>query len=146
MLCSYAGGPRTKHKGNSPLASVPTGSSNKNRKQKAKGKKGNKKNDSDQAFNFGEYGGLKKDVEMNMDSTNKLIQKISNFDQLLILPPVRDAVKEIISKESLKLQDSRKKTSENIIPSPIQTVAIKRISKNLMDPKLQIHAIAAETG
>lgn len=143
---SYAGGPRTKHKGNSPLASVPTGSSNKNRKQKAKGKKGNKKNDPDQAFNFGEYGGLKKDVEMNMDSTNKLIQKISNFDQLLILPPVRDAVKEIISKESLKLQDSRKKTSENIIPSPIQTVAIKRISKNLMDPKLQIHAIAAETG
>ncbi|CAD6624032.1 XXYS1_4_G0034910.mRNA.1.CDS.1 [Saccharomyces cerevisiae] len=143
---SYAGGPRTKHKRNSPLASVPTGSSNKNRKQKAKGRKGNKKNDPDQAFNFGEYGGLKKDVEMNMDSTNKLIQKISNFDQLLILPPVRDAVKEIISKESLKLQDSRKKTSENIIPSPIQTVAVKRISKSLMDPKLQIHAIAAETG
>lgn len=143
---SYAGGPRTKHKGYSPLASVPSGSNNKDRKQKAKGKKDDRKKDPDQAFNFGQYGGLKKDVDMNMDSTSKLIQKISNFDQLLILPSVRDAVKEIIFKESLKLQDNKKKTDENVIPSPIQTVAIKKISKNLMDPKLQIHAIAAETG
>ncbi|QHS73267.1 ATP-dependent RNA helicase [Saccharomyces paradoxus] len=143
---SYAGGPRTKHKRYSPLASVPSGSNSKDRKQKSKGKKGDRKKDSDQAFNFGQYGGLKNDVDMNMDSTSKLIQKISNFDQLLILPSVRDAVKEIISKESLKLQDNKKKTDENVIPSPIQTVAIKKISKNLMDPKLQIHAIAAETG
>ncbi|CAI4039211.1 hypothetical protein SMKI_07G1870 [Saccharomyces mikatae IFO 1815] len=142
----YAGGPRIKHKRNSPLASVPSSNSNKGSKQKAKGKKINKKSDPDQAFNFGQYGGLKKDVDIDMSDASKLIQKISNFDQLLILPSVRDAVKEIISSESLKLQDEKKKVSRSITPSPIQTVAIKKISKNLMDPKLQLHAIAAETG
>ncbi|CAI4061861.1 hypothetical protein SKDZ_07G1920 [Saccharomyces kudriavzevii ZP591] len=146
-LRSYAGGPRTKHKRYSPLASMPTSNNNKNRKKGAKSKKINTKSEPDQAFNFGQYGGLKKDVDVDMNSTSKLIQKISNFDQLLILPSVRDVVRKIISKESLKLQDNeKKKINENITPSPIQTVAIKKISKNLMDRKLQLHAIAAETG
>ncbi|KOG99450.1 ATP-dependent RNA helicase [Saccharomyces eubayanus] len=146
-LRSYAGGPRTKHKKFSPQPPVPASNGNKNRKQNKRGRKNDAKAKTEQAFNFGQYGGLKKDVDVDVNTTGKLIQKISNFDQLLILPSVRDAMKEIISKESLKIQDNNtKNTSENIIPSPIQAVAIKKISKTLMSPKLQLHAIAAETG
>ncbi|CAI4063031.1 hypothetical protein SUVZ_07G1820 [Saccharomyces uvarum] len=149
-LRSYAGGPRTKHKKFSPQPSVPASNGNKNRKQNRNGRKSDTKAkakaQTEQVFNFGQYGGLKKDVDVDVNTTGKLIQKISNFDQLLILPSVRDAMKEIISKESLKIQDNNKNTSENIIPSPIQAVAIKKISKTLMSPKLQLHAIAAETG
>lgn len=151
-LRSYAGGPRTKHKKFSPQPPVPASNGNKNKKQNKKGKKSGTKAKAkpkpEKAFNFGQYGGLKKDFDVDVNTTGKLIQKISNFDQLFILPSVRDAMKEIISKESLKIQDNTntKKTSESIIPSPIQTVAIKKISKTLMSPKLQLHAIAAETG
>lgn len=131
---------------------MPASNGNKNKKQNKKGKKSGTKAKAkpkpEKAFNFGQYGGLKKDFDVDVNTTGKLIQKISNFDQLFILPSVRDAMKEIISKESLKIQDNTntKKTSESIIPSPIQTVAIKKISKTLMSPKLQLHAIAAETG
>lgn len=93
-------------------------------------------------FHYGNFSGLKERGVGEVESTSKLISKITDFDQLRILPAVRTAVKQIISNESLVRRDE---TSE-LKPSPIQIVSIKKLASNLMDPKLQLHAIAAETG
>lgn len=95
-------------------------------------------------FNFGEFGGLSSsNNSINPKITSKLIQNITNFDDLKLLPNVRDAIRHVIKQESLIAQNGN---IERVVPSPIQTLAIKRISKNLMNPKLQVHAIAADTG
>lgn len=91
------------------------------------------------SFRYGNFGGLKDNVPSDADRNERLLAKITDFDQLKIVPSVRDAVKQIIGKESLY-------KGKEITPSPIQTVAIKRLATKLMDPKLQVHAIAAETG
>lgn len=98
------------------------------------------KKPSSSVFRYGNYSGLKENAGENTDKTTGLISKITDFDQLKLLPNVRNAVKQLICRESLI------KDKENITPSPIQVVSIKKLSSTLMDPKLQIHAIAAETG
>lgn len=92
-----------------------------------------------ETFHYGNFGGLKEASPADLERNGRLISKITDFDQLKILPTVRKAVKQIIASESLH-------KGHDVVPSPIQTVAIKRLAANLMDPKLQVHAIAAETG
>lgn len=110
-------------------------------------KKNSKKDDNDKStkkeeFRCGEFGGLKRNPSLNMEMSSKLIQSIDSFDDLKLLPIVRDAIQNIVTQDTVA-GDSKK---DVIIPSPIQTLAVKRLSKQLMDPKLQIHAIAADTG
>lgn len=90
-------------------------------------------------FHYGNFGGLKDASSADVEKSGRLISKITDFDQLKILPPVRTAVKQIIAAESLH-------RGPEIVPSPIQTVSIKKLATTLMDPKLQVHALAAETG
>lgn len=94
-------------------------------------------------FNYGKYGGLKENNSKHVDVSSKILNKVTDFDQLKILPEVRMAVKKIIANETLA--KNLTKDSE-VVPSPIQVVAVKTLAKKLMDPKLQHHAIAAETG
>ncbi|QLL33631.1 hypothetical protein HG536_0E05420 [Torulaspora globosa] len=91
------------------------------------------------SFRYGNFGGLKDSVSSNGEGNERLLSKITDFDQLKILPSVRTAVRQIIEAESLY-------QGNEIIPSPIQVMSIKRMASRLMDPKLQVHAIAAETG
>lgn len=110
-------------------------------------KKSNQKNKNTKGkvpttFHYGNFSGLKERKVGDVESASRLISKITDFDQLRILPTVRTAVKQIISEESLVKKDQ----ISELKPSPIQIVSIKRLAHNLMDPKLQLHAIAAETG
>ena len=100
------------------------------------------KKQSPSVFHYGNFSGLKENDGENTQKAMGLISKITDFDQLKLLPNVRTAIKQLISLESLV----KDKKIENIKPSPIQVVAIKKLSSSLMDPKLQLHAIAAETG
>lgn len=94
---------------------------------------------SQRQFKYGLYGGLKENENKFLETNANLVEKITEFEELKLLPEVRKHVINLIKKDSLN-------TTEEIHPSPIQTIAIKRLSKNLMEPKLQVHAIAAETG
>lgn len=113
--------------------------------KKVQSKKDNLKNGSKSkakeqtSFRYGNYGGLKDNVRGDAERNDRLLSKINDFEQLKIVPPVRTAIKQIIEKESLY-------KGKEIVPSPIQVVAIKKLAAKLMDPKLQVHAIAAETG
>lgn len=91
-------------------------------------------------FHYGNFGGLKESGDDAQKST-KLISKITDFDQLKILPVVRNAIKNVITQESIASTKAA-----TIRPSPIQIVSIRKLASSLMDPKLQLHAIAAETG
>ncbi|EDO19399.1 hypothetical protein Kpol_1002p46 [Vanderwaltozyma polyspora DSM 70294] len=94
-------------------------------------------------FNYGKYVGLKERDPGSETKGKELLDKLSSFDQLKILPEVRNSIKNIIKDETLS---KKAKESEDVIPSPIQLIAMKKLSRTLMDPKLQHHAIAAETG
>ncbi|QLQ81192.1 hypothetical protein HG537_0E05470 [Torulaspora globosa] len=98
--------------------------------------KDNSKSRDPKTFRYGNFGGLKDSVSSDGE---RLLSKITDFDQLKILPSVRTAVRRIIETESLY-------KGKEVVPSPIQVMSIKRMASKLMDPKLQVHAIAAETG
>lgn len=109
-------------------------------KKVGRAKKGVKNNSKEPStFHFGNFGGLKDTNAAEVEKSGRLISKITDFDQLKILPLVRTTIKQIIANESLH-------RSPQIVPSPIQMVTIKKLAASLMDPKLQVHAIAAETG
>lgn len=112
-------------------------------------------------FHYGNFGGLKESENATVEKTAGLLKKITDFEQLKILPQVRTAITSIISRESILnnknfIQTNRSETRairndstldpKSIKPSPIQVAAIKKLSKNLMDKKLQTNVIAAETG
>lgn len=98
-------------------------------------------------FKYGEFGGLKKDLLGNQkDNTSKLIQKIHDFESLKLLPETRSILQRVILKESIALKNKLSGNEIVINPTPIQTLVIKQLSKKLMDPGLQVHAIAADTG
>lgn len=104
--------------------------------------KNKKKVSNPSVFHYGNFSGLKEDASNNTDAAARLISKITEFEHLKLLPHVRQAVKQLIFQESLvKGHDL-----DSIRPSPIQVVSIKKLASSLMDPKLQVHAIAAETG
>lgn len=105
---------------------------------------------SNTTFKYGEFGGLKKNAN-GFDNEQKigmikLIEKINDFDSLKLLPFTRTVFQNVISRESIALKNKKKLDITKIRPTPIQTVTIKYLSKRLMDPSLQVHAIAADTG
>lgn len=121
-------------------------------KQKPKFKKNDSRNKyakqrapkTQETFRYGEFGGLKenKSVNKSLGLVSALVEKITSFDDLKLLPEVRTAIKEIIAKDTT-VSDLN---PDRILPSPVQILTVKRLSKNLMDPKFQTHAIAADTG
>lgn len=105
---------------------------------------------SNTTFKYGEFGGLKKNANGFNNEQKigmiKLIEKINDFDSLKLLPFTRTVFQNVISRESIALKNKKKLDITKIRPTPIQTVTIKYLSKRLMDPSLQVHAIAADTG
>ncbi|AET37942.1 ATP-dependent RNA helicase Ecym_2193 [Eremothecium cymbalariae DBVPG len=108
-------------------------------------------------FQYGKHGGLTTGDEQLLYDSKKLVEKITDFDQLKVLPDVRTSLRAIIASETIvnnslheeefdlsngKLMES----AANIKPTPIQVTVIQRLSKKLMDPRLQVHLVAAETG
>ncbi|CCD26648.1 ATP-dependent RNA helicase NDAI_0I00790 [Naumovozyma dairenensis CBS 421] len=102
------------------------------------------------SFKYGEFGGLKEILDEDAERDASLIEKITEFEHLKILPAVRAAAKDIIVNESLiksmKMSEEIESFRKSIRPSPIQVLTIKKLSKDLMAPKLKLNAIAAETG
>ena len=97
-----------------------------------------------ETFHYGEFGGLKenKSVNKSLGLVSALVEKITSFDDLKLLPEVRTAIKDIIAKDTTVTDLN----PDKILPSPVQILTVKRLSKSLMDPKFQTHAIAADTG
>ncbi|CCF60588.1 hypothetical protein KAFR_0K02330 [Kazachstania africana CBS 2517] len=124
----YSGGPRTQPRKKHKLSN----------KLKAKHKE-------QTFFRYGNYEGLKKNSFATTAKATRLIDNITSFEELKLLPVVRDAVKSVIESESLLMQRTGNGVS-NITPSPIQILAIKRLSHTLMDQKQHVFAIAADTG
>lgn len=93
-------------------------------------------------FHYGNFSGLKENATTESEYATRIISKITEFEHLKLLPEVRQALKQLIFQESLVKGDDL----NSIRPSPIQIVAIKKLASSLMNPKLQTHAIAAETG
>ncbi|SMN19014.1 similar to Saccharomyces cerevisiae YGL064C MRH4 Mitochondrial ATP-dependent RNA helicase of the DEAD-box family, plays an essential role in mitochondrial function [Maudiozyma saulgeensis] len=149
---SYASGPRTGARGAVSRNQLNLTSSmkknerstNHKKKQRLRKQSGQKSNSSSKPFHYGEFGGLKenKTVNRDLDLVTALVNKISSFDDLKLLPEVREAIKTIVAKDTTVLGIKQ----DDISPSPIQILTVKRMSKSLMDPKLQTHAIAADTG
>ncbi|GMM54526.1 ATP-dependent RNA helicase [Maudiozyma humilis] len=108
------------------------------------GKSERSKATSPDTFNYGEFGGLKANSKVNsqLPMSAKLVEKINSFDDVKLLPEVRDAVEKIIQEDSLNPTSNNGKVQ----PSPIQTLTIKKMSKKLMDDTLQTHVMAADTG
>lgn len=112
---------------------------------------------SEQRANIGEYGQLSQGDPELLSRSKTLVSKITEFEQLKLLPDVRDKMKEIIGSESLLNRNLKsidyspdsvvvKDFTSTVKPSPIQTATIHRISKSLIKPELQVRLIAAETG
>ncbi|CEP62462.1 ATP-dependent RNA helicase LALA0_S05e06194g [Lachancea lanzarotensis] len=107
-------------------------------------KTGNAKAQDRGVFHYGSFGGLKEIGEAETQKTAEVLKKISDFEQLKILPKVRTALQQVISEESIALDSSKDVSS--IKPSPIQVAVTQKIARTLMDKQLQINTIAAETG
>ena len=130
--------PKYKHQLSKTVANKPTTTSN---VRKTKSSQISKKQST---YGFGEFGGLKSNPNTGrkLEQSTKLIEKITSFEHLKLLPEVRDAVGQIIVDESAGRIASR----DDVTPSPIQTLTIRKLGKSLMDQKLQVHALAADTG
>ncbi|CUS23176.1 LAQU0S08e03796g1_1 [Lachancea quebecensis] len=100
-----------------------------------------------QVFHYGAFGGLREVNDQDSQKIAGVLAKVTDFDQLKILPEVRHAVKKAISSETIaKSLDSSKTAGEDIKPSPVQVAVIQKLSKTLMNRQLQVHMVAAETG
>ncbi|SCV01230.1 LAMI_0G10154g1_1 [Lachancea mirantina] len=112
-------------------------------------------------FQYGTYGGLIENEDKIVEQTSALLKKVATFHQLKILPDVRTAAQSVLSQESILnnrnyIASNRKEVrikkehsgldADSINPSPIQVATIQKLAKTLMDIKLQVHTIAAETG
>lgn len=81
-----------------------------------------------------------------------LVEKITSFSELKLLPEVRSTIiSQLKSQTVLRSQNYEVPKYENvedipINPTPVQTVAIHTMTKNLTDPVLKTYTIAAETG
>ncbi|KAM3159615.1 ATP-dependent RNA helicase MRH4, mitochondrial [Lachancea thermotolerans] len=108
----------------------------------------NKKDEpSSQIFHYGAFGGLKEINAQDSQKTAGILSKVTDFDQLKILPEVRTAVKEVISRETIaKSPDLTEASGKDIKPSPVQVAVIQKLSKTLTNRQLQVHMVAAETG
>ncbi|ONH67800.1 ATP-dependent RNA helicase MRH4, mitochondrial [Cyberlindnera fabianii] len=80
-----------------------------------------------------------------------LVKKITDFSELRLLPEVRDAIVEQISKETVlraENYENKRQDVEELVPkpTPIQTIAIHRMGRHLMEKNLRTYTLAAETG
>ncbi|KAH3681479.1 hypothetical protein WICPIJ_007558 [Wickerhamomyces pijperi] len=81
-----------------------------------------------------------------------LVEKITSFSELKLLPEVRSTIiSQLKSQTVLRSKNYEVPKYENIDdipinPTPVQTVAIHTMTKNLTDPVLKTYTIAAETG
>ncbi|CCH58410.1 hypothetical protein TBLA_0A06180 [Henningerozyma blattae CBS 6284] len=139
--------PKLKHSKNSTLRKssiLRKGSTLKKKKSNNNKKKKNGELESNNHFHtYGVYGGLKK--WENIKSPPSILNKITQFKELKILPTVAEVSEEIIRQESIVKDIDNPKVFE-VKPSPIQILAIKELSSSLMDKKLHTYALAAETG
>ncbi len=109
-------------------------------------------------YKFGSYPSLKLPDEHRRESIARLVSKINDFQQLKLLPEIRDAViKEIKENTVLRSQNymnahTKVKTEGElngliIRPTPIQTAAIKIINQKREPGEfLKVYTLAAETG
>ncbi|SCU98065.1 LADA_0H10352g1_1 [Lachancea dasiensis] len=99
-----------------------------------------------QVFRYGSFSSLKEIEESQQQKTLGVLKKITDFEQLKILPTVRTALQQVISEESIAIKSGTSTDLSSVKPSPIQIAVTQKFSKTLMDKKLQVHTIAAETG
>lgn len=109
-------------------------------------------------YKFGSYASLKLPDEKQRQGIARLVHKINDFNDLKLIPEIRNAlIDEIKHNTVLRSQNyvntTKKVKSEGelngliIRPTPIQTAAIKTItSKRDQDELLKVFTLAAETG
>ncbi|ODV85658.1 hypothetical protein CANARDRAFT_27762 [[Candida] arabinofermentans NRRL YB-2248] len=109
-------------------------------------------------YKFGSYSGLKQPDEEKRKGIDKLISKVTDFNELRILPEVRDVmINELKKATVLRTQNyinstKKRKTEDEINglilrPTPIQTAAIKLINSTRKASEfLKVFTLAAETG
>ncbi|AGO13058.1 AaceriAFL102Wp [[Ashbya] aceris (nom. inval.)] len=108
-------------------------------------------------FVFGRHKQLTGPEFTRRSRVGDLSDKITKFEQLKLLPEVREVMMKVIASETVlnkTLGDedcglSDKRVTDflaKVQPTPIQTAAIKKMAKTLMEPQLQVHMLAAETG
>lgn len=102
-------------------------------------------------FKYGEIGALAKTDEGTIYKNQSLINKITDFQDLKLLPRTREVVDKVLHQESILFDNKEYLVDGNkdavvIKPTPIQVLAIKQLTKHLMDPAMKVHAIAADTG
>ncbi|SCU80744.1 LAME_0B04412g1_1 [Lachancea meyersii CBS 8951] len=108
-------------------------------------KTGKSSSDNNEVFHYGSFGGLKEIDPSENQKTIGALKKITEFEQLKILPEVRSALQQVIADESIAVRKSKSEPLD-VRPSPIQVAVAQRLSRTLMDKQLQITTIAAETG
>ncbi|AAS53272.1 AFL102Wp [Eremothecium gossypii ATCC 10895] len=108
-------------------------------------------------FVFGRHKQLTGPEFTRRTRIGNLSDKITKFEQLKLLPEVREVMMKVIASESVLnkslddedcgLDDKRVAAFlGQVQPTPIQTAVIKKMAKTLMEPQLQVHMVAAETG
>lgn len=109
-------------------------------------------------YKFGSYSGLTLPDEQARDGISKFVNKVTDFDQLKIMPEIRKALLEEIKKNTVLRSQNfispvKKTKTEGelngliIRPTPIQSAAIKIINdKRKEGEMLNVFTLAAETG
>lgn len=103
---------------------------------------------SSQPFAFGHFSGLKQPPRVNRESSSKVIEKVTDFDELKIFPTVRLAMKEEIKfgyniKNNTYLQD---KNTLTLKPSPVQVAAIRKLTQSRLTNLKRLHDKQAKAG
>lgn len=84
-----------------------------------------------QPFLFGHFAGLKQPERINQDSSLRLIEKVTNFEDLRIFPTVRLAMKEEIKQGyNMKGTYIQDKSELTLKPLPVQIAAIKKLTQS----------------
>ncbi|CAH2356068.1 ATP-dependent RNA helicase Mrh4p, mitochondrial [[Candida] railenensis] len=100
---------------------------------KSETRAGTKSGGSTLPFSFGHFSGLKTPTNNEKLSSSKIIEKVTDFEELRIFPTVRLSMKEEIkfgyNMKNTYMQD---KSELNLKPSPVQVAAIKK----LLQPRL----------
>ncbi|KAH3663469.1 hypothetical protein WICMUC_005908 [Wickerhamomyces mucosus] len=91
-------------------------------------------------------------TKQELKKSENLVNKITEFSELKLLPEVRNiVVNQIKNQTVLRAQNYEKPKYEDpedikIKPSPVQVVSIHTLSKHIMESNMKTYTIAAETG
>ncbi|CAK7903726.1 ATP-dependent RNA helicase Mrh4p, mitochondrial [[Candida] anglica] len=98
--------------------------------KKTTSSKNNQSKESNQSFSFGHFSGLQQPTRQSRETSSKVIEKITNFEELRIFPSVRAAMKEEI-KHGYNLKSTYIKDKEELAlrPSPVQIAAIRKLTQ-----------------